>query len=476
MSLRKNFVYSIIFTASQYIFPLLIFPYVSRVLGVANVGKVEYADSILNYFLLFSTLGVNIVGVREIAKNKNDQQKLQEVFSSLLSLTFITTTVSFIIYCIILSSITSGEDLKKLLMIGSGKLIFSFLLIEWFYKGFENFKLITLRTFFVKTLYTILIYVLVKNQNDYELYWSLTVISLIINAIINYSFSRKFVKFSFKSIQFGTYARPFYKYGIYLLLTSMYTTFNVFFLGYKTNEVQVGYYSTAVKIYMVFLGIYTAFSTIMFPRMSALISNNDKDKVKQFLQFSFDLLFKLSLPIICFIMFFAKDIIFFIAGNGFEGSVKPLQIILPLIFIVGLAQIFSVQILMPRNKDNNILGASIFGSIVGLSLNLLLVSSYQSIGSSVSFITSESAVMLVLFWSAKKHSDFTFNWKSIFINLLICIPIIIISYLLKFIFNDFKYLFILASVIVAIYYLGINILIKDKVAMIALQNFKIFKK
>lgn len=96
-SIKKNFFYSSILTTANYIFPLLTFPYASRVLGVTNIGIVNFVDSIIHYFILVSMMGINIVGIREIAKSKGNKEQLSKTFSGLFWLNTLTTTIALIV-------------------------------------------------------------------------------------------------------------------------------------------------------------------------------------------------------------------------------------------------------------------------------------------------------------------------------------------------------------------------------------------
>ncbi len=477
MNIKKNFVYSIILTSSQYIFPLLIFPYITRILGVANIGKVEYVDSIISYFVLFASMGINILGIREIAKSNGDQEKLNNVFSSLLSLNFLTTSLFGLIFFIVIFFIGDTGDYKKLLLIGSAKLLFSFILIEWLYKGLENFKLITIRTFFVKTLYSISVFVFIKEPEDYELFWQLTVLMVVANGIINFIYSKKYVHFSLNSINLRSYIRPNFELGFYLFLTSMYTTFNVFFLGFKSNDTEVGFYSTAIKIYGVLLGIYTAFSTVMLPRMSSLIENKNDEKFRWYINFSFNLLTKVSIPLVFFSVSLASIIIQIIAGKGFEGSILPLQIILPLIFVVGCAQIFSLQVLMPLKKDSSVLRASFIGSVIGVVLNLILVKYLHSIGSALVLIISEVSVTLILYHFAKKHFVLNFTFIEFIKNLAIGLPVIGIALLSKwFISSPLLILIVAFSGTVCYLFIAYYYVFKDQFAVSVIDRFIINRR
>ena len=163
-SLKKNIFYSGLLTTANYIFPLITYPYVSRVLGVTNIGVYNFVDSIINYFLMFSTLGIGIVGIREIAKNKDSKNALQDAFSKLFTINTISTTIALVVLLILMHTIPKLEENYELMWIGVLKLIFNYLLIEWFFKGVEDFKYVTNRTIVVKAIYVVLVFIFVKEK------------------------------------------------------------------------------------------------------------------------------------------------------------------------------------------------------------------------------------------------------------------------------------------------------------------------
>ena len=142
MSIKNNFFYSLVLTASNYIFPLLVYPYISRVLGVDGIGICNFADSIINYFALFSTIGISIIGIREIASAKKDHESLNMVFTSLIVHTIIPTLIACIVFLLALFSISELSDYKEILFIGIGKILGIAFMLDWFYKGMEEFKYI----------------------------------------------------------------------------------------------------------------------------------------------------------------------------------------------------------------------------------------------------------------------------------------------------------------------------------------------
>lgn len=430
VTLKKNIFYSTILTTANYIFPLLTDPYVSRVLGVDKIGICNFVDSIINYFVLFSMLGVGIVGIREIAKNKNDKECLNKTFNSLFFLNTLSTTIMLVLLIIAINIVPKLNEHKELMYIGAFKLVFNYLLIEWLYKGLEDFKFITNRTVIIRCLYVISVFIFIHDVNDYKLYYLLMALMVVLNSIVNILYSRKFVKYSLSNIYIKPYIRPFIILGLYMLLTSMYTSFNVAYLGFVAGETEVGYYTTATKLYGIILSVFTAFTGVMLPRMSALIAEHNIDEFKNLLKKSVNLLFGFSIPLISFTMIFAKPIILLLSGKGYDGAITPMQIVMPLILIIGYEQILVIQTLMPLKYDKAILINSIVGACIGILLNILLVSKYKSVGSAFVWFISELSVLFTAQYFVWKKIKIKFPFKYFFKNIIDNIPLLALMLLI----------------------------------------------
>lgn len=422
MGIGKNFLYSSVLTASNYLFPFILYPYVLRTLGVENIGVCDFVDSIINYFVLFSMLGISIVGVREIAQANVDKDRLNSVFTSLIVLNGFTTIIAVIGLVLAVYFIPTLETYKEMLFIGIIKLVGNFLLIEWFYKGIENFKYITIRTVVVKTAFLISVFVLVRNASDYKVYYFCYAMMYALNAVINCLYASKIVRFNINKLQFLPLIKPFVIMGVYLILTSMYTTFNSAYLGFVCSTTQVGYYTTASKMFTLLLAVYTAFTVVMLPRMSALLAQNKMEEFKALIVKSVDALLCVSIPIIVFSTIFAPELIAFIAGDGYEGAINPTRVVMPLVFIIGYEQILVIQTLMPLKKDKVILTNSLIGAIVGILMNVLMVKTLQSTGSSIAWLLSEIAVLISAQYYVGKYHEIKFPFKKLFVNVIAYVP------------------------------------------------------
>lgn len=406
MGIKRNFIYSSLLTVSSFLFPMLTYPYVSRVLGVTNIGVCNFVDSIINYFILFSSMGINVVGIREIAKAKGDILRVSKVFSSLWMLEAGMTTIMLFLLLIATVFISQLNEYASLMMIGACKLIANLFLIEWFYRGIEEFKYITYRSLIVKVIYVVCIFIFIHHPSDYSVYYALSVLLVIFNAVFNILYSRKFVAFVFDKGIIDELKHSFFILGLYAMLTSMYTSFNVAFLGFVANVTEVGYYVTATKLHGIILAFFTAFTGVMLPRISVLVEENRMDKVEYLIERSIDLLFMTSIPLIVFSIYFAPEIIYFISGCGYEGAITPMRIVMPLVLIIGLEQILIVQLLMPLRNDKAILINSIVGAIVGIIANVTFVPIWAAKGSVIVWLLAEMSVLLSAFYFLHKQINF----------------------------------------------------------------------
>ena len=139
MGIKKNILYSSFLTCSNYIFPLITYPYICRVLGVEAIWKCNYILGIVTYFLLFATMGTSVIGIREIAKNRDNPEALNKTFSSIFLLNLICTIVASFFYFMLVITVPSLSEYETLMLLGSIQLIFTIFQIEWFYKGIEEF-------------------------------------------------------------------------------------------------------------------------------------------------------------------------------------------------------------------------------------------------------------------------------------------------------------------------------------------------
>lgn len=427
MSIVRNFAFSAVLTAANFVFPFIVYPYVSRVLGVDNIGACNFVDSIINYASLISMMGVTIVGTRNIAKARGNKARLDSTFSALVFINLIFTIIATIALVVATYTVEALVPYRSMLLIGIIKLWGTFFLIEWLYKGLEDFKYITIRSIIVKALFAVSVFVFVRQSESYVLYFLLMCLMEVGNAVFNCVRARKFVHFRFDMHSVVELIGPFLILGVYLALNSMYTTFNVIYLGYVHGDTEVGYYTTAHKIFKILLAIYTAYSTVVLPHASSLIEQGRHEEFKGLIHKSVDGLMLFSVPVVVFTMIFASGIVEVISGPGYEGAVVPMMIVMPLVFIIGYEQILVVQILTPLVTDSVILFNSCIGATVGIVGNILLVGRFAAVGSAIVWLMAELAVLIVAQIFVCHFTKINFPWGSMIKNTSAYLPYIALA-------------------------------------------------
>ena len=422
MSIKGNFIYSTILTFSTYLVPLMVFPYISRILGVDSIGAIDTIDNIIDYCILFSMMGMSTLGIREIAKYKNDKNRLQETFNNLFWLNVISTIVVFFFLIVTTICIPTLQQRIVLLTIGSFKLFANLFWIEWFYRGLEDFKYITIRSVIVRLLFIVSVFVFIKEKSDFTLYYILFVSIVIINAICNWTYKRNKVSLRFKHIALKAYAKPFIILGVFAMLSAIYTKLSIPVLSFTCGDTEAGYYATATRMYQVVIALISSLISVLIPRMSVLIRESNYTEISHLFELAFKMLFFISLPIIWYVEFLAPDIIAIFAGNEFVQAAIPMRIVIFLVLIIGSEQIYIMQLLIPLNKDKIVAVAGLCGVITWAILSTILLPLLHGIGTSIVWIATESVVLLIAIYYIKKTMGYHYPWKLFFLSCLESIP------------------------------------------------------
>ncbi len=423
-NLKKNFFYSALLTLANYLFPLITYPYVSRVLGVSNIGVCNFVDNIVNWFVVLSTMGISVLGVREIAAVRSGGKGRNEVFSGLLALNGLTTLTAALLLTVAIFVVPSFASYRKLLFLGVAKLVAHSLSLEWYFRGIEEFKYITDRSIAIKTLYVAAVFLLVRKPEDYGIYYLLLTLTVVANTAVNVLFARHTVSFSTKGLDLRRFAGPYFLLGLNFVLTSMYSSFNVIYLGFIQGTVQVGYYTTATKILTITTALISAFAAVMLPRMSAVLTEGRMDEFRTYVGKAFNILFLVGIPAVFLMQTEALDIVRVFSGAGYEGAILPMRIVSPMILVAGMDQILIMQILMPMKSDRSIFINSSIGAAVGILLNLLLIGRMGASGSAVVWLCAELAVCIAACLAVFGKDGIVFPVKKVLQMLFFYLPLL----------------------------------------------------
>lgn len=404
-SIKTNFIFNIINTVSAFLFPLITFPYASRIIMAEGIGQVQFYTSIINYVLLLSSLGIPLYGIREIARVRDDKKELTKTTIELISLNLLLNVIGYVvitIMCITLSKIQVNIPLFLLL---STSIVLTTIGCPWFYTGVEDFKYVTIRGIIVKLVCIVFLFIFVKSQDDLLYYGVYTVMGSIGNYLINFASLRKYIDInllSIREINIRKHVKPACAIFVFNIITSIYINLDSVMLGFLKDSTAVGYYTAGTKISHIMLTLVTSFSAVLLPRTSNLVKNEKYKEFYQLSQKAYQLILLLSLPICMGVIVLAPPLIHIFCGRNFELSINTLQIISPIIISLGLSNLIGIQILYPLGKIKLVIYSTCVGAVINVILNSCLIPIFAHNGAAIATVIAETGVTVAQIMMIKK--------------------------------------------------------------------------
>lgn len=424
--LQRNIVYNVALSLSQVLFPLLVFPYVSRVIGPSGIGSVTFVDGLTQWFILVAALGIPIYGVREIAKAKDDLQRRSKVFSELFVLHIVAAAVLAVVFVSSFLLIDALRPFRPLFWIGTGILFASSCMIEWLFQGMNAFRYITVRTVIVRALVVALVFLCVRDPDDTLVYYGITLGGMVANVLLNIWYARKFIHYRLKGgLDIRRHLRPMIVMFLISVVSGIYTLLDVTILGLFTSEVDVGYYGAAMRLVKLVITVLVAVSAAIVPVLSFSFGSGRTEESFALLRKSFNLIVFIGVPAAVGLYIAAPNVIALFAGPDFLPAVLALQILSPVVLLIGLNNIFGMQILNPTHNERFFLYAVLAGMVVSVTVNVVLIPAYQFLGTAMANLLAEAVVCLLLLAFVWRRVGFRPEWRSLGQAALAAMPMVV---------------------------------------------------
>lgn len=404
--LLTNYIYNTLYQILVLIAPLVTIPYVSRVLGVTNIGIYQYSQSIATYFVLIGAGGVSIYGQREIAYLQDKRQERTKAFGEIEVFHIFSVLLLVIIYAFTFFSFGKYKSVYQILII---EIIASAFDISWFFMGMENFKSTVLRNTVIKFAGVILVFLLVKTSNDLLTYTACLTIPILAGNIslwisLNKYIDRTHIDVSVLVSGVVKRLKPILILFIPQIAIEVYTVLDKTMLGiFATNIDQVGFYSQAQRIVRLILTIVTSLGTVMLPSMSAAFANKDNIKIVESFKVAFRFIFLLSAALMFGLCAIASRFVPVFFGEGYDPVILLLVVISPVIMIIASSNIISYQFLLPTGRQRQFTISILLGASVNFLLNIILIHFYDAVGASIATIIAELTVTGTQCWLVRKE-------------------------------------------------------------------------
>lgn len=387
----NNFLYNFTYQIILIFIPLFLTPFLSRTIGAHGMGIYSFTFTVVDYFVLFSLLGLKNYGSREIAMNRDNKHTKSKIFFELYSIQIISTIICILIYCILI--VNANDEYIIIGLIQGINLIAVLFDFTWFFSGIEDFRTIVFRNFLVKIVSVLLIFRFVHSSSDVWIYaiiislgtlvGNVSLIFRIKNEII---FIKPRVKYVLRHI------KPMLILFVSVLSISVYKSMDKIMIKELSNIIELGYYEYADKMSYIQICITTALGTVMLPRMANLKLKISFEKVDELISMSMSFVMFLSCGICFGLIAISNELIPIYLGDNFEEVDLLLQIMSISGIFVSWANVIRMQYLLPYEKDKIYVISVIIGAIINFSLNIILIKSHGAKGAVIATLLTEFAI------------------------------------------------------------------------------------
>lgn len=469
-SIKINAILNGLRSALNLIFPLITFPYVSRILSVDGMGIYNFSNTYINYFALLAGLGVSTYAVREGAKYRDNREKISGFASEVFTINVISTIVA---YLLLFCSLVIFNNLYKYvtcILIFSLQLLFNTIGTEWVYNIYEDYSYITIRSIVFKIISIVLLFVFVRNSTDYLWYAGITVFASVGSNLLNYINAKKIIDIKLtKNVKWRYHLRPILVIFASSVAITLYVSSDTTILGLLKGDYAVGIYGVAVKIYSIASGLISGLLVVTIPRLAMLLGKRKIKEYKLILGKVISSVSILVLPAAVGLIMLSKEAILIIAGKKYLSSILSLQIITSAFIFSNYGMIFNECILIPAKRENKSLYNTLITGIINVILNFILIPIWSYDGAALSTVIAELMVMVLNGWSARDYISSIFTSGKTIKNILDatigCIGIIIVCVLLKIGVTSLTIRVLLSVILSVGIYLSILVLLNNDIAM-----------
>jgi len=396
VSIKTNAIFNVLRQCCRILFPLIIYPYIARVLGSENLGRYSFADSIVSYFVIAAGLGIPTYAIREGARIRDDRKAIDTFSSEMLAINLIAGCVASLILLLITLFVPRVYNERVMVAIMSIGIMASVIGRDWLNTVFEDFRYISLVYVVFHVITIICVFLFVKNPDDYLWY---TVFMLIANCgpnIVNFFYTRKYARFT---VKFGAGIKRHLKPVLYLfcisIASTIYINSDVTMIGLYLTNTDTGVYTMASKVYILVKAIINAITAVAIPRLSYYLGTNDKERYNTMVNRLKMCLITLLLPSIIGLFFLSRDILSVFGGEMYVSGATSLRILCLALFFGVLNCFYAHGILVINRNEKVYFKATILTGLINLLLNLFFIPWLGIEGAAITTLIAEIFVTIV---------------------------------------------------------------------------------
>jgi O-antigen/teichoic acid export membrane protein len=415
-SIKLNFVLNNTRLLLNLLIPLAVFPYVSRTLGPEGLGKVEFANSIVSYFVLLTALGIPTYGMREIARRRDDSAERSRVVWELTLILAVTIVIGCAVYFTLVRFVPFLHKDRILFCVMAPAIILSDFSYEWFYGGIEDQVYITIRFIAAKAIQVLLVFLCVKNAGDFIIYAGIAVGLSGFSTVFNVARLKRYVYFVPPArLNIRRHIKPLLLIFSSTAAVNVYMHLDVTMIGIMADDAAVGLYTAANKIIRIVISLVTSIGAVMVPRLENALNRGDAAAYKSCCDKSLRFILIFGAPCCFGIASLAPEITELFAGGKYLDSILSVRLLAPVIVIVGLAHFVGLQILYTNRKEKQYAIAVSAAAAANAVFNLYMIPLLRQNGAILGTLLAELTglgIQTAFAWKLLKDTEL-FTWNTV---------------------------------------------------------------
>ncbi len=437
-NIRLNRIYNTIYSLLNVAFPLATSMYVSRILLTDGVGKVSFAQTIPQYFVILAFLGIPTYGTKVLSQLRGNRDEIDKAFSEVFILNIISTLISTVLYYLVVIFTPGFED-KTLFFITGVVILLNAINVDWVYTAFEDFKYITIRSFIVKFFSLLCVFLLIKSPDDYIIYTLILIVASCGSNIYNVIHLRKFVRLNFKKLDIKSIITPVLVLFSVNIAVELYSLVTTTAMGILCEDSDIGIYTYAIRIVNIVRQLITSLVLVSVPEMCNASKNNNKERFDYVINDTLKTILYIGTASIVGYILLADNIVVVLFGNAFSEAIAPSRILSLTALIAPIGYLLGNRVLLATDNDKKILYGVWIGAITNIALSFSLIHWFGYYGASIAYLISELIVAIVHIYIAKGNYTLQIS-KKYFRSLLI--SLIAMSIIIIFVRIIFKNIFV----------------------------------
>lgn len=444
-SVTRNAVLNVIKTIMSLAFPLITFPYSTRVLGLTAVGKYNFASSVVSYFTMLAALGVTMYAVREGSKYRDDPEKVTQFCNEVFSINIYSMVLTLILLFVSVATVGKLRGYTVLILIFSIRIILNTINVNWIYSIFEDFSFPTFTAVLMEIISISVMLLFVHSPRDLYIYAISSVIAYNGYGLLTFLYARKYVKLSFVPKPSLIHLKPIMIIFFLELGMSVYVDSDIILVGWIDGDDATGLYSTASTIYRILKQVLNALNMVVLPRIAYHVGKEAlclKEKDQDGYEYNHgeavrlgsllvNTTITLGLPMMAGIYLIAEPIVILFAGEAFHDAYQPLQCLSIALLFAVLASFYGQSILTAYKQEKIYMKATILSAAVNIILNLILIPKYHVVAAACTTILAEFIMVVYTYYESRKFLKIPVSRNVVISSLTGCAAIIMVSMILK---------------------------------------------